>query len=206
MKRGIDYCSDKNGAAMRVSPVAIVASSLEETLSLAKESALPTHNSEEGIKGAQSIAAAIYLVREGVANGKDASTIKSEVKSYIETTFGYDLNQSIESIRLRSQRFAEMKRIHRETGYEDPKFRPMSEAAVSVPMAFIAFLEGNSYEDVLRIAISLGGDADTIGCMASSISVHLYGIPQTIYDEGCKFIPSDMMAIIEEFDAKYLSK
>jgi ADP-ribosylglycohydrolase len=99
-----------------------------------------------------------------------------------------------------------MKRIHRETGYEDPEFRPMSEAAVSVPMAFIAFLEGNSYEEVLRIAISLGGDADTIGCMASSISVHLYGIPQEIYDEGCGFITSDMMAIIEEFDAKYLAK
>ena len=206
IKSGKDYCSDKNGAAMRVSPVAVVASSLDEALSLAKESALPTHNSEEGIKGAQSIAAAIYLVRDGVAKGKDASTIKGEVKSYIVTTFGYDLDQSIEGIRKRSQRFAEMKRIHRETGYEDPEFRPMSEAAVSVPMAFIAFLEGNSYEDVLRIAISLGGDADTIGCMASSISVHLFGIPQTIYDEGCKFIPSDMMAIIEEFDAKYLSK
>ena len=206
IKSGIDYCSDKNGAAMRVSPVAIFASSLEETLSLAKESALPTHNSEEGIKGAQSIAAAIYLVREGVANGKDASTIKSEIKSYIEKTFGYDLDQSIESIRLRSQKFAEMKRVHRATGVENPEFRQMSDAAVSVPMAFIAFLEGNSYEEVLRIAISLGGDADTIGCMASSISVHLYGIPQTIYDEGCKFIPSDMMAIIEEFDVKYLSK
>ena len=206
IKSGKDYCSDKNGAAMRVSPVAVVASSLDEALSLAKESALPTHNSEEGIKGAQSIAAAIYLVRDGVAKGKDASTIKGEVKSYIETTFGYDLDQSIEGIRKRSQRFAEMKRIHRETGYEDPEFRPMSEAAVSVPMAFIAFLEGNSYEDVLRIAISLGGDADTIGCMASSISVHLYGIPQTIYDEGYKFIPSDMMAIIEEFDAKYIAK
>ena len=206
IKSGKDYCSDKNGAAMRVSPVAIVASSLEETLSLAKESALPTHNSEEGIKGAQSIAAAIYLVREGVANGKDASTIKSKVKSYIETTFGYDLDQSIESIRLRSQRFAEMKRVYRATGVENPEFRQMSDAAISVPMAFIAFLEGNSYEEVLRIAISLGGDADTIGCMASSISVHLYGIPQEIYNEGCGFIPSDMMAIIEEFDAKYLAK
>lgn len=206
IKSGIDYCSDKNGAAMRVSPVAIVASSLEETLSLAKESALPTHNSEEGIKGAQSIAAAIYLVREGVANGKDVSTIKSEVKSYIETTFGYDLNQSIESIRLRSQRFAEMKRVYRATGVENPEFRQMSDAAVSVPMAFVAFLNGNSYEEVLRIAISLGGDADTIGCMASSISVHLYGIPQAIYDEGCQFIPSDMMAILEEFDARYLTK
>lgn len=206
IKSGIDYCSDKNGAAMRVSPVAIVASSLEETLSLAKESALPTHNSEEGIKGAQSIAAAIYLVREGVANGKDASTIKSEVKSYIETTFGYDLDQSIESIRLRSQRFAEMKRVYRTTGVANPEFKQMSDAAVSVPMAIVAFLEGRSYEEVLRIAISLGGDADTIGCMASSISVHLYGIPQTIYNEGCKFVPSDMMAIIEEFDAKYLAK
>ena len=206
IKSGIEYCSDKNGAAMRVSPIAVVASSLEEALSLAKESALPTHNSEEGIKGAQSIAAAIYLVREGMAAGKTASTIKNEIKSYIETTFGYDLNQSIESIRERSQRYAEMKRVYRETGEPNPEFKQMSDAAVSVPMAFVAFLNGNSYEEVLRIAISLGGDADTIGCMASSISVHLYGIPQAIYDEGCQFIPSDMMAILEEFDAKYLTK
>ena len=206
IKSGKDYCSDRNGAAMRVSPVAVVASSLDEALSLAKESALPTHNSVEGIKGAQSIAAAIYLVREGVAAGKPASAIKSEIKTYIEDTFGYDLNQSIESIRERSKRYAEMKIIERATGYKDPEFRFMSEAAVSVPMAFVAFLSGNSYEEVLRIAISLGGDADTIGCMASSISVHLYGIPQAIYDEGCQFIPSDMMAILEEFDAKYLAK
>jgi ribA/ribD-fused uncharacterized protein len=206
IKSGIEYCSDKNGAAMRVSPIAVVASSLEEALSLAKESALPTHNSEEGIKGAQSIAAAIYLVREGMAAGKTASTIKNEIKSYIETTFGYDLNQSIESIRERSQRYAEMKRVYRETGEPNPEFKQMSDVAVSVPMAFVAFLNGNSYEEVLRIAISLGGDADTIGCMASSISVHLYGIPQAIYDEGCQFIPSDMMAILEEFDARYLTK
>ena len=206
IKSGIEYCSDKNGAAMRVSPIAVVASSLEEALSLAKESALPTHNSEEGIKGAQSIAAAIYLVREGMAAGKTASTIKNEIKSYIETTFGYDLDQSIESIRERSQRYAEMKRVYRETGEPNPEFKQMSDAAVSVPMAFVAFLNGNSYEEVLRIAISLGGDADTIGCMASSISVHLYGIPQAIYDEGCQFIPSDMMAILEEFDARYLTK
>ena len=72
-------------------------------------------------------------------------------------------------------------------------------------MAIIAFLEGGSYEDVLRTAISLGGDADTIGCMASSIAVHLYGIPQGLYEDGCKLIPDDMKAIIEEFDKKYLS-
>jgi ADP-ribosylglycohydrolase len=80
----------------------------------------------------------------------------------------------------------------------------MSDAAVSVPMAIIAFLEGDSYEQVLRIAISLGGDADTIGCMASSISVHLYGIPQELYKEGCSFIPEDMQTILDEFDEKYL--
>ena len=204
-KKNIEYSSDKNGAAMRVSPVAVIAKSLDEALSLARETALPTHNTEEGMKGAQAIAASIYLVREGVSKGKDASTIKQEVKTYIEETFGYDLNQSIESIRERSQRFAEMKRIERATGYKDPEFRRMSEAAVSVPMAIVAFLEGNSYEETLRIAISLGGDADTIGCMASSISVHLYGVPQGLYEDGRKLIPDDMKAIIDQFDEKYLS-
>ena len=91
------------------------------------------------------------------------------------------------------------------SGYEDPEFKPMSDAATSVPMAIVAFLEGNSYEEVLRIAISLGGDADTIACMASSISVHLYGVPQGLYEDGRKLIPDDMKAIIDEFDEKYLS-
>ena len=204
-EENIEYSSDKNGAAMRVSPAAIVAKSLEEALSLARETAFPTHNTEEGMKGAQAVAASIYLVRDGVSKGKDASTIKQEVKTYIENTFGYDLNQTVESIRDRSQRFAEMKRIHRKTKVKNPEFRRMSEAAVSVPMAIIAFLEGNSYEEVLRVAISLGGDADTIGCMASSISVHLYGIPKGLYEDGRKLIPDDMKAIIDEFDKKYLS-
>ena len=190
---------------MRVSPAAIVAKSLEEALSLARETAFPTHNTEEGMKGAQAVAASIYLVRDGVSKGKDASTIKQEVKTYIEEPFGYDLNQSIESIRERSQRFAEMKRVYRKTKFAHPEFRPMSEAAVSVPMAIVAFLEGNSYEETLRIAISLGGDADTIGCMASSISVHLYGVPQGLYEDGRKLIPDDMKAIIDQFDEKYLS-
>ena len=204
-KKNIEYSSDKNGAAMRVSPVAVVAKSLNEALSLAKETALPTHNTKEGIKGAQAIAAAIYLVREGLSKGIEISIIKSEIKDYIERTFGYDLNQTIESIRERSQRFVEMKCINKATGYEDPEFKPMSDAATSVPMAIIAFLEGNSYEEVLRIAISLGGDADTIACMASSISVHLYGVPQGLYKDGRKLIPDDMKAIIDEFDKKYLS-
>lgn len=205
VKTGIEYNSDKNGAAMRVSPVAIVAKSLDDALSLARETALPTHNTEEGIKGAQAIAASIYLVREGVSKGKEASTIKQEVKTYIEETFGYDLNQTIESIRERSQRYAEMKRVFRQTGVPDPEFRQMSDAAVSVPMAIVAFLEGNSYEEALRVAISLGGDADTIGCMASSISVHLYGVPQGLYEDGRNLIPDDMKNVIDEFDAKYLA-
>lgn len=205
IKTGIEYNSDKNGAAMRVSPAAVVATSLDEALALAKETAMPSHNSVEGIKGAQAIAASIFIVRDGVKKCKDTSTIKMEVKEYIEQQFGYDLCQSVESIRERSKGYAEMKKTFRATGVPNPEFRQMSEAAVSVPMAIIAFLEGDSYEEVLRIAISLGGDADTIGCMASSISVHLYGIPQTLYDEGCKLIPDDMKNIIDEFDAKYLS-
>lgn len=205
IKTGIEYNSDKNGAAMRVSPAAVVATSLDEALALAKETAMPSHNSVEGIKGAQAIAASIFLVRDGVVKGKDTSTIKQEIKTYIEDTFGYDLSQSIESIRERSKGYAEMKKTFRATGVPNPEFRQMSDAAVSVPMAIIAFLEGNSYEEVLRIAISLGGDADTIGCMASSISVHLFGIPQGLYEDGCKLIPNDMKDIIDEFDAKYLS-
>ena len=81
----------------------------------------------------------------------------------------------------------------------------MGVASADMLMAIIAFLEGNSYEEVLRIAISLGGDADTIACMASSISVHLYGVPQGLYEDGRRLIPNDMKAIIDEFDEKYIS-
>jgi ADP-ribosylglycohydrolase len=143
------YGSYGNGSAMRVSPVGWMFDSLEDTLNIARITAEPTHNHPEGIKGAQAIAAGIYLLREGKS--------KEEVKKYISETFEYDLDRKLADI---SKHY---------------KFEVSCQK--SVPEAIIAFLEGESYEEVLLNAISLGGDSDTIACMAGALAEVIYKIP-----------------------------
>lgn len=135
------YGSKGNGAAMRVSPVGWLFNTEEEVLEEAKRSAELTHNSEEGIKSAQAVAMAIFMGR----NGKS----KEEIKKYITDKFGYDLDRRLDAIR-------------------DSYVHSMK-AIDSVPEAIICFLESDSFEDALRNAISLGGDADTMACIAGSI-------------------------------------
>ena len=150
------YGSFGNGAAMRVSPVGLYASSLNEALCLAKISAEVTHNNPEAINAAQAVAAAIWMVKN--------SHSKEEIRSYIEEKFEYNLHQSLAEIR------------------ESYSFDVTS--AGSVPQAIIAFLEGNNFEDVVRLAISLGGDADTQAAIAGSIAAaspnEEYNVPEEI--------------------------
>ena len=146
------YGSYGNDSAMRVSPVGWFCDSLEDTLHIAEITATPSHNHEEGIKGAQAIAAGIYLLRTGSS--------KEEVKQYVSDTFGYDLDRKLDDIR--------------------PNYTFHVSCQKSVPEAFIAFLEGESFEDVIRNAISLGGDSDTIACMAGALAETIYEIPKTI--------------------------
>ena len=146
------YESYGNGSAMRVSPVGWFGDSLEQTLKIAKITALPSHNHPEGIKGAQAIAAGIYLLRTGKT--------KEEVKQYITSTFGYDLDRTVDEIR--------------------PTYTFHVSCQRSVPEAIIAFLEGTSYEDVIRNAVSIGGDSDTIACMAGALAETIYPIPEKI--------------------------
>ena len=148
------YGSYGNGAAMRVSPVGWFCDSLEDTLHIAEITASPSHNHEEGIKGAQAIAAGIYLLRTGSS--------KDEVKKYITDTFGYDLDRKLDDIR--------------------PTYTFHVSCQKSVPEAIIAFLEGESFEDVIRNAVSLGGDSDTIACMAGALAETIYQIPAEIRD------------------------
>ena len=148
------YGSYGNGAAMRVSPVGWFCDSLEDTLHIAEITAYPSHNHEEGIKGAQAIAAGIYLLRTG--------SNKEEVKKYITDTFGYDLDRKLDDIR--------------------PNYSFHVSCQESVPEAIIAFLEGESFEDVIRNAVSLGGDSDTIACMAGALAETIYEIPKKIRD------------------------
>lgn len=135
------YDSFGNGSAMRVSPVGYYAQTLDEALELARISAEVTHNHPEGIKGAQATAAAIFMARKGEN--------KWEIRDYIEKTFGYNLSRTLDEIR--------------------PTFTFDETCQRTVPEAIICFLEGKDYEDVVRLAVTLAGDADTLAAIAGSI-------------------------------------
>ena len=153
------YGSSGNGSAMRVSPVAWVARSLEEAERLAKWSAEITHDHPDGIMGAQAVAAAIYLARTGAD--------KDEIRDYIEENY-YDLNFTIDEIR--------------------PGYRCHMRCEASVPQAIVCFLEAEDFEDAVRNAISLGGDGDTQACIAGSIAEAFFGIDEQLQEEIFDYI------------------
>ena len=171
------YNSFGNGSAMRVSPVGFAFESVEETLAEAQRSAEVTHNHPEGIKGAQAVALAIYLARNAAS--------KPEIRQEISSRFGYDLSRTTEQIRQVNR--------HDET------------CQGTVPEAIIAFLESNDFEHAIRLAISLGGDSDTIACMTGGIAQAFYGgVPQEIATETLARLPEEFVLILECFNAKYL--
>lgn len=163
------YNSWGNGSGMRVSPVGLYAKTLDEALALAAVTASVSHNHSEGVKGAQAIAASVFLCKQGKS--------KQEIRDYVEETFGYDLHRSIAEIR--------------------PSYDYDVSCQGSVPESIIAFLEGNSFEEVIRLAISLGGDSDTIGAMAGGIAACMYPIPEEIV-ERCNNILTDDLRIIKD--------
>lgn len=169
------YDSYGNGSAMRVSPIGFAASSLEESLLLAKTSAEITHNHPDGIKGAQAIAAAIFLSKIGKS--------KNDIREYICDNF-YDLNFKLDDIR------------------EDYKFYVSCQK--SVPQAIVAFLESVDFESAIRNAISIGGDSDTIACMAGGIAASFYkNIPDNILNFVIGKLPIEFIEILDQFDEKF---
>ena len=166
------YGSWGNGSAMRVSPIGWACDTLEETLEEAQWSAEVTHNHPEGIKGAQSVAGAIYLARTGRS--------KAEIKTFVETTFGYDLNRTIDQIR--------------------PNYKFEVSCQKSVPEAIIAFLESKDFESAIRLGISLGGDSDTIACITGGIAEAFYGeIPAGIQEQVKKLLPWELLDVVISF-------
>lgn len=165
------YNSWGNGAGMRVSPVGLYAETLEEALELAEITASVSHNHPEGVKGAQAIAASVFLCKEGQS--------KQKIKEYVEETFGYNLHRTIAEIR--------------------PRYGFDVSCQGSVPEAIIAFLEGNSFEEVIRLAISLGGDSDTIGAMAGAIAACRYPIPEEIAEKCNRLLTEDLRDIKNMF-------
>ena len=172
------YNSFGNGAGMRVSPCGYFAKTLDEALDLAKQSAEVTHNHPEGIKGAQAIATAIFLARK--------HTPKLQIRQYIEQTFGYDLQRTCDDIR--------------------PTYEFDITCQGSCPEAIIAFLDSTDYESAIRLAISLGGDSDTIACMTGGIAAAYYGIPVCMVEKAVTYLPADMIDIINRFDGRELKK
>ena len=174
--------SKGNGCGMRVSPVGFWAKSMDEAMSLAKESAIITHNSPEGIAGAQAIATAVFMAKE--QRGKE------EIKQFVEKTFGYDLDLSYEEIWSKVNEYDNVNKMRREREW----------AENTCPVAIIAFLNSNSYEECIRTAISYGGDVDTIACMAGGIAAVYYGVPQEIIDGVAPYLPQDIIDVVNEFD------
>jgi ADP-ribosylglycohydrolase len=168
------YNSFGNGSAMRVSPVGWYRHSLDEVMKEARRSAEVTHNHPEGIKGAQSIAAAVYLARTGKSKG--------EIKQFVENTFGYNLSQTIDAIR------------------SDYEFDETCQG--SVPEAITAFLESTDFESAIRLAISIGGDSDTIACITGSIAQAYYqAIPEYIAAKVFDILPDELAEIVRRFSA-----
>ncbi|MFW6224633.1 MAG: ADP-ribosylglycohydrolase family protein [Bacteroidota bacterium] len=172
----LPYNSFGNGSAMRVSPIGLVLPSRIQVLKNAKLSAEVTHNHPEGIKGAQAVALAIHLGCQGV----DKTFIKKE----IENEFKYDLSKTYKQIQ--------------------PTYKFNETCQGSVPESLIAFFESTNFESAIRLAISLGGDADTQACIAGSIAEAYYKeIPQEITDKCLPLLTADMKKLIKRLYKNY---
>jgi len=173
------YHSWGNGAAMRVSPVGFAFDSEERVLAEAEKTAAVTHDHPEGIKGAQATALAVYLARQGIP--------KTKLKQHLTDKFGYDLERSSADIR--------------------PRYRFYVSCQKTVPAAIIAFLDARDFEDAIRISISLGGDADTMGSITGGIAQAYYQkIASQIQRETYNRLPQEFIAVIREFNRTYQVK
>jgi len=166
------YNSWGNGSAMRVSPVGFAFDDRDTVLAEAKLSAEVTHNHPEGIKGAQATALSVFMARTGSS--------KSEIRETIASEFSYDLERTVEEIR---------------PGYE---FNESCQA--TVPEAIVAFLDSDDYESAVRLAISLGGDADTLACITGGIAAAFYGgVPNEIAVQALAKLDNALRDVVEQF-------
>lgn len=166
------YNSYGNGSAMRVVPIGWVYDDIEKTIEEAGISAAVTHNHPEGIKGAQALATAIFLARKG--------DNKKQIRHYIEDRFDYDLKRTIEEIR--------------------PTYTFDVTCQGSVPEAIIAFLDSDCYANAVRLAISLGGDADTLACMAGGLAEAFYKkVPTMMIEKTWEVLPEDFQKVVVDF-------
>lgn len=166
------YGSYGNGSGMRVSSAGWLYDSIERTREVARWTAEVSHNHPEGVKGAESVAAAIYMARNGSS--------KDEIKAYIENEFGYDLSRTLEEIR--------------------PTYHHVEDCMHTMPEAFTCFLESESYEDCIRNVMFIGGDTDTLGAIAGAVAEAFWGLPIGIIIQAKDFIPDDVEKVVERFN------
>ena len=170
------YHSFGNGSAMRVSPVGFAFDTIKEVLDWAERSAAVTHNHPEGIRGAQATAAAIFHARR--------TRDKDEIRRKLEVQFGYELRQRLDDIR--------------------PSYRFNETCQETVPQALIAFFESTSYEDAIRNAISLGGDADTLACITGGVAEAYYGgVPEDLAKTGLAALDDKLAATVRRYRERF---
>lgn len=162
--------SKGNGAGMRPSSSGLLASSLDEAISFSRMVTAPTHNSDEGYAAAGAVATSIYLARTGAS--------KDDIRSYVTNSFGYDLSRTVDQIRS-DYRYTEL-------------------ADKTVPEAITCVLEASSFEQCMRLCLSLQGDADTLCACAGGIAEALYGIPEDVAAQGWSCLPDDMRTILRQ--------
>lgn len=171
------YGSYGNGSAMRAGPVGWAFDTLDEVLAEARRSAEVTHDHPEGIKGAQALAAAVFLARTGSS--------KEEIRSLVSARFGYDLSRRVEEIR--------------------PGYAFDVSCQGSVPEALVAFLDSTGWEDAVRLSISLGGDADTLACMTGAVAEAFYGeVPREIASRVLERLDDRLRRTMEEFAERFV--
>ena len=171
------YNSLGNGSAMRISPMAYFAKDITEIKKLSKIISSVTHNHPEGVKGAEAVASAIWLALH--------DRTKEEIKQYIEENYyslDYDYNEILQ------------------------KYKFDVTCQNSVPQSIFAFLISENFEDAIRTAVSMGGDADTMACIAGSIAEAFYGVPENLQKECWEFLTPDIKNIINEFQKKFKHK
>jgi ADP-ribosylglycohydrolase len=165
-----------NGSAMRANPVAFAFDRINDVRGEAVRSAAVTHNHIEGVKGAEATAAAVFLARR--------KTSKEDIREYIQQEFGYDLSQSPDAIR--------------------PEYRFDVTCQGTVPAALSSFLHAVDFEDAVRNAVSLGGDSDTLACIAGAVAGAYYGVPQFIEQEVRSRLDDHLLAVLAQFENRYL--
>lgn len=163
------YNSWGNGSAMRTSSVAYFANSLDECKDMARKYAGITHNHPEGMKGAEAVSVAIWLALNGESQHR--------ICEYIEQNY-YDLNFDYDDL------------------VQNYEYDVSCQG--SVPQAIYCFLRGNSFEECIRIAVSIGGDSDTIACITGAIAEAYFGIPEEIKNQALKYVGSDMLKLLEK--------